>query len=87
MNGIMNKNQLTIVKECDSDKPLIEKIDFEIDICITDCHIKYFHPFEYEFVYDKKLTDIGNSEIVNLTIVDKSMSLYESKKNKTCLIK
>ena len=40
MDGIMNENQLTIVKEYEFDKPLIEKIDCVIDNCYRDCHKK-----------------------------------------------
>ena len=38
----MNENQLTIVKEYEIDKPLIQKIDSMIDKCYRDCHKKYF---------------------------------------------
>ena len=47
MDGIMNKNQLTIVKEYKFDKPLIQQIDSLIDNSIRDCHHKYFHTFDY----------------------------------------
>ena len=40
MDGIMNKNQLTIVKEYEFDNPLIHKIDSIIDNSIRDCHNK-----------------------------------------------
>ena len=40
MNGIMNENQLTFVKEYEFDKPLIHMIDSIIDNCIRDCHRK-----------------------------------------------
>ena len=43
MDGIMNKNQLTVVKEYEFDNPLIQKIDSLIDNSIRDCHDKYFH--------------------------------------------
>ena len=46
MNGIMNKNQLTIVKEYECIKPLTHKIDSLIDNCYRDCHNKYHHTFE-----------------------------------------
>ena len=48
MNGIMNENQLTIVKEYEIIEPLIHKIDSMIDNCISDCHNKYFQIFEYK---------------------------------------
>ena len=46
MNGIMNENQLTIVKKYEFDKPLIRKIDSITDICYRDCYSKYYHTFE-----------------------------------------
>ena len=39
MNGMMNDNQLTIVKEYEFDNPLIQKIDSIIDKCIRDCQM------------------------------------------------
>ena len=60
------------VREYEFDKPLVHKIDSIFDKCIRDCHIKYFYTFEYKCVYDIKLTNTGNTEIVNLTIADKS---------------
>ena len=42
----MNKNQLTIVKEYEFDKPLIQKIDSIIDKCYRGCYSKYHHTFE-----------------------------------------
>ena len=73
----MNKNQLTIVKEYEFDKPLIQKIDSIIDNCYRDCYSKYHHTFEYKCEYDVKLTNIPNTEIINTTISDKSMGLFE----------
>ena len=80
MNGIMNENQLTIVKEYEFDKPLIQKIDSVIDNCYGDCYSKYYRTFEYKCEYDIKLTIITNNEIINITISDKSMGLYELNK-------
>ena len=77
MNGIMNENQLTIVKEYEFDKPPIQKIDSIIDNCYRDCHNKYFHTFEFKCVYNIKLTNIANNETVKITISDKSMGLFE----------
>ena len=37
MNDILNKNQLTVVKEYEFDKQLIHKIDSIIDNCYRDC--------------------------------------------------
>ena len=76
----MNENQLTIVKEYEFDKPLIQKIDSIIDNCYRDCHKKYFHTFEYKCEYDIKLTNITNNGIINITISDKSMGLFELNK-------
>ena len=56
------------------------KIDSIIDNCIRDCNNKYFHTFDHICVCDIKLTNIGNDEIVNLTISDESMDLYELNK-------
>ena len=38
----MNKNQLTVVKEYEYVKPLIQKIDSLIDNCYRDCHKNFF---------------------------------------------
>ena len=83
MNGVMNENQLAVVREYEFDNPLIHKIDSIIDNCYRDCHKKYFHTFEFECVYNIKLTNIGNNESVNITISDKSMGLYELNKKLT----
>ena len=80
MDGIMNDNQLTIVKECEFDNPLIQKIDSLIDNSIRDCHIKYFHTFDHICEYDLNFT---NNETVNFTISDRSMDLYELNKKLT----
>ena len=76
MNGIINENQLSIVKEYDLVEPKSHKVDSIIDKVLEDCHNKYFHTFEYKCIYDIKFTYIDN-EIVNLTVPDKSMNLYE----------
>ena len=84
MNSITNKTQLTIVKEYEFIKPLIQKIDSIIDNCIRDCQNKYCHTFDDICAYDIQLTNIGNSESVKVTIADKSLTLYEmNKKLKT----
>ena len=77
MDGIRNKNQLTIVKEYKFDKPLIQKTDFSIDKSIRNCHDKYFHTFDHICEYDLNFTNIGNNESVNFTISDKCMGMYE----------
>ena len=83
MDGIMNENQLTIVKEYEFDNPFIQKIDSIIDISIRDCHIKYFHTFDHICEYDLNFTIITNNELVNFTISDKSMGMYELNKKLT----
>ena len=76
----MNENELYVVKEYKFDNPLIQKIDSLIDISIRDCHYKYFHTFNYVCEYNINFTNITNNEIVNFTISDKSMGLYELNK-------
>ena len=83
MNGIMNENQLTIVKKYEFDNPLIQKIDSMIDNSIRDCHNKYFHTFDHNCEYDIQLTNITNNESVNFTISEKSMGIYELNKELT----
>ena len=84
MNGIMNENQLTVVvKEFEFDNVPIQKIDSLIDDSIRDCHHKYFHTFDHICEYDLNFTNITNNEIVNFTISDKSLNLYELNKKLT----
>ena len=83
MNGIMNDNQLTIVKEYEFKNPLIQKIGSLIDNSIRDCHRNYFHTFDHICEYDINFTNITNNESVNFTISDKSMSMYELNKKLT----
>ena len=77
MNGIMNENQLTIVKEYNFDNPLIQNINSIISECYRDCHHKYFHTFEFICEYNLYFTNTDNNESVNFTISDKSMGMYE----------
>ena len=79
----MNENELYIVKEYKFDKPLFHKIDSIIDGCYRDCHNKYFHTFKYVCIYDIKLTNITNNEIINRSISDKNMNLFELNKKLT----
>ena len=72
-----------VVKEYETDKPLIQKIDSIIDNFIRDCHHKYFHTFEHICEYDLNFTNIGNNETVNFTISNKSIGLYELNKKLT----
>ena len=76
----MNKNELYVVKEYEFDAPLFHKIDSIIVGCYRDCHSKYFHTFKYVCIYDIKLSNIRNIEIINLSISDESMILFESNK-------
>ena len=64
MDGMMNENQLTIVKEYDFNKPFIHKKDSIIDNCYRDCHNKYYHTFEFKCEYDIQLTNKRNNEIL-----------------------
>ena len=81
MDGIMNKNNLAVLKEYEYHKPLIHKIDSIIDNCIRDCHNKYCHTFDVICVYDINFKNIGNNERINIPVSDKSMGLYELKKS------
>ena len=79
----MNENELYVVKEDIFENPPITKIDSIIDGCYRDCHNKYFHTFKYVCIYDIKLTNITNNEIVNISISDESLGLYELNKKLT----
>ena len=81
MNGLLNGN--IIVKEYESNKPVITKIDSIIDNSIRDCHNKYFHTFDHICEYDLNFTNTTNNESVNFTISDKSMGMYELNKKLT----
>ena len=83
MNGIMNENQLIIVKENEFNNPLIQKIDSIIDNCIRDCYNKYFHTFDHICEYNLNFKNITNNETVNFTISYKSMGVYELNKKLT----
>ena len=65
MNGTMNENQLTIVKEYEFDNPPIQKMDSLIDNSIRDCHKKYIHTFYHICEYDSNFTKITSNETVN----------------------
>ena len=79
----MNENELYVAKENKFDNPLFHKIDFITDDCYGDCHNKYFHTFKYVCIFDIKLTNITNNEIINITISDESMNLFELNKKLT----
>ena len=79
----MNENELYVVKEYGFYNLSIHKIDSIIDGCYRDCHNKYFHTFRYVCIYDIKLTNITNNDIINITISDESLGLYELNKKLT----
>ena len=83
MTGILNENHLAFVEEYKFDNPLIHKTESIIDNYYRDYHKKYFHTLEYKCEYDFKLTNIRNNEIINITISDKSMGLFELNKKLT----
>ena len=80
MDGVINENELTVVKEYKINNPLIQNIDSIIDKCYRDCHNNYYHTFEYGCVYDLNFTDITKTETVNFTISDKNLGMYELNK-------
>ena len=71
-----------MLKKYEIFKPLILKLVSVIDICNRDSHNEYFHTFNYSCkCYIVKPTNIGNNEVINLTISDKkNMGLYELNK-------
>ena len=73
MDGLMNDNQLTVVKEYKFDKKDIHKIDYLLNDVIKHCRKNFFHTFEYKLVYDIKFTNISNNEDVNLIVTHRSM--------------
>ena len=79
----MNENEIYVVKEYKFDNPLITEIDSIIDKNFRDCHNNYFHSFKYDCIYDIKINNITNNEIINLTIIGKSKNLYELNKKLT----
>ena len=68
-------NESFNVEQHDFDKPLIHEIDSIIDSFIRDCNNKFFHTFDHICVYYIKPINIGNNEIINLTISGKGMNL------------
>ena len=71
------------MKEYIFDNPIITEIDSIKDNCFRDCHNSFFPNFKNECIYDIKLTNITNIEIVSLTISGKSMGLFEINKKLT----
>ena len=82
MNGILNENQLTILKKYDFDNPKIDEIDYLLDTVIKDCRHKVFHLFEYILVYDIKFTNTLNNEGVNSKNTHRDIEF----KNERCAI-
>ena len=83
MHGIMNENQLTIFKDYEFDKSLIQKIDSKTDKSLRDCHKIYFPTIEYICEDAIKLTIITNNEAIDITIFDKRIGLFELSKKLT----
>ena len=73
----MNENEVYVVKEYKFDNPLSHKIDSIIDGCYRDCPNKYFQTLKYVCIYDIKLSNITKNEIINISISDESMNLFE----------
>ena len=80
MDGIIDKDKLTIVKENEYTNPDIEKINSLIDISIKDCYNKFFHTFDHECEYDLNFTNVNNNETLNLTISEKNLMTFELNK-------
>ena len=77
---MMNENQFIFVKEYNFDNPTIGEIDKIINNCYRDCHQKYFHTFDLICEYDLNFTNTSNNKLVNFTISDKCMELFELNK-------
>ena len=73
----MNGNELYVVKEYKFYNPITTEIDSMIEKCFRDSHKIYFHNFKYESIYDIKLTNITNNEMIKLTISGKILRLFE----------
>ena len=87
MNGIINENELTIVKKYEFDNPLIQNIKSLFNTCYRDCHDKYFHTFKYKGICNLNFTNVINNELVNFEISDTSLNITELKKIKKCSTK
>ena len=81
MNGKLNKNQLTVVKEYEYLKPPFQKIDSINDNCFIDCHKGYFHMFLFRCIVNIYFTNFRNNKIIKLPFSDESLGLYELKKS------
>ena len=76
----MNENESYVAKEHKFDNPLITDTGFITNSCFKDCHNNSFHNFNYECIYDIKLTNITDNELKTLTISGKSMKLFDLNK-------
>ena len=83
MLPINERKRVIGCKKYKFDNPLFHKIDSIINGCYRVCHNKYFHTFKYVCIYDITLTNITNNEIINITISDESMNLFELEKTNT----
>ena len=68
-------------------EPLNHKKGFIIDKCNRGRHKKIFQIFEYRCIYNIKFKNIGNNELIILSISDKNMELHELKKKRKILDK
>ena len=73
-------NDKIFVKGYEFNNPLFQNIDFIIDDCVRDSHVKYFHTFDHICEDVVNFATIGNNEIVKLTISYENMALYELNK-------
>ena len=73
----MNENELYVVKGYKISNSLITRIHSLIDGCYGGCHNKSLLTFKYVCIYDIKLTNITNNEVIIITISDESMNLFE----------
>ena len=79
----MNENELYVVKEYKYNNPIITRTASIIGECYRDCHNRYFHTLKYVYIYDIKVTNILNKEVIKITISDESMNLFELNKKLT----
>ena len=77
MNALINENELKVVKEYKIVNPPIQNINSIISECYRDCHNKYFHIFDFICEYNLNFTKTNNNDLVNFTISDKNMGMYE----------
>ena len=72
-----------VVKDCEFNNPLIQKIESLIDDSLKDCHSNYFHTLDHICVYGIFFTNITYNETVNFPISTKNTGLYELNKKLT----